>query len=312
MPDSRSRLFIEFSRMKMLSIQPQGDLSTLLVVLAALFWGLSGGIGAILLAEGWDTFVLAVYRGGVGLLLVGVWLALRPARAGLGNVRLWLWSAVAGVGVAGNFSFYFISIREGSVAVAATLMYCAPVFVYLASFLLGLERATRAKGAAVVLVVLGIVLLTGVYDVDKQAITPTGAGAGLIAGLSYAVFIFGFKYATRHGSPQAVLTIAFSTLVALLIPFAGTGPVIAAMNSAVWPLFLALGLLGGGLSFICYVVGLKYTAPAVASLVAMVEPVTASLFGVVMLSDNLAALQCVGMALILVTVTSLGVSSSAR
>lgn len=298
--------------MKTLAIQLQGGFSTLLVALAALFWGLSGGIGAILLADGWDTFVLAVYRGGIGLLLVCVWLALRPARAGLGNYRLWLWSAVAGIGVAGNFSFYFISIREGSVAVAATLMYCAPVFVYLASFLLGLERATRTKAVAVVVVVLGIVLLTGVYNVDAQAITPTGVGAGLIAGLAYAVFIFGFKYAARHGSPQAVLAIAFATLVALLIAFAGVGSVMAAMNSAVWPLFLALGLLGGGLSFICYVIGLKYTAPAVASLVAMVEPVTASLFGVLVLSDNLAAVQFVGMALILVTVTSLGVSSSAR
>lgn len=298
--------------MKTLAIQLQGGFSTLLVALAALFWGLSGGIGAILLADGWDTFVLAVYRGGIGLLLVCVWLALRPARAGLGNYRLWLWSAVAGIGVAGNFSFYFISIREGSVAVAATLMYCAPVFVYLASFLLGLERATRTKAVAVVVVVLGIVLLTGVYNVDAQAITPTGVGAGLIAGLAYAVFIFGFKYAARHGSPQAVLAIAFATLVALLIAFAGVGSVMAAMNSAVWPLFLALGLLGGGLSFICYVIGLKYTAPAVASLVAMVEPVTASLFGVLVLSDNLAAVQFVGMALILVTVTSLGVSSGAR
>lgn len=298
--------------MKALALQLQGGLSTLLVALAALFWGLSGGIGAMLLADGWGTFVLAVYRGGIGLLLVGVWLALRPARAGLGNYRTWLWSAVAGIGVAGNFSFYFISIREGSVAVAATLMYCAPVFVYLASFLLGLERATRGKAVAVVLVVLGIALLTGVYDVDTQSITPTGAGAGLIAGLSYAVFIFGFKYATRHGSPQAVLAIAFATLVALLISFAGIGSMMAALNSALWPLFLALGLFGGGLSFICYVVGLKYTAPAVASLVAMVEPVTASLFGVVVLSDNLAAVQFVGMALILVIVTSLGVSSSAR
>ncbi len=39
---------------------------------------------------------------------------------------------------------------------------------------------------------------------------------------------------------------------------------------------------------------------------------TVSLFGVAVLNDNLAAIQGVGMALILVTVTSLGVSSSAR
>ena len=43
-----------------------------------------------------------------------------------------------------------------------------------------------------------------------------------------------------------------------------------------------------------------------ASIVAMVEPVTASLFGVVVLDENLAALQILGMGLILATVTALG------
>lgn len=61
-----------------------------------------------------------------------------------------------------------------------------------------------------------------------------------------------------------------------------------------------------------YIVGLKHTAPAVASIVAMVEPVTASLFGVVVLDESLVGSQIVGMALILVTVTALSVHSSAR
>ncbi len=43
-----------------------------------------------------------------------------------------------------------------------------------------------------------------------------------------------------------------------------------------------------------------------ASIVAMVEPVTASLFGVVVLDESLAALQILGMGLILLTVTALG------
>lgn len=279
--------------------------------MAALCWGLSGGIGAILMAEGWGAFLLAVYRGGIGLLVVCAWLALRPRQAGLKNYRLWFWSALAGIGVAGNFSFYFISINDGSVAVAATLMYCAPVFVYLVSFVLRLERVTPFKGASIATVMLGIVLLTGVYDIGAKAVTPIGVGAGLLAGLSYALFIFGFKFAARHGSPQAILVIAFATLVVLLLGPAGIGRIPVVLDSPVWPLFLALGMLGGGFSFICYVIGLKYTAPAVASMVAMIEPVTASLFGVALLNESLGGLQLVGMGLILVTVTSLGVSSSA-
>ncbi|NBB99428.1 MAG: EamA family transporter [Bacteroidetes bacterium] len=285
--------------------------SATFVVLAALFWGLSGGIGGILMADGWDAFVVSFYRGAIGLVFVLAWLALRPDNHGLTNRRLWGWSAIAGLGVAGNFAFYFLSIAEGSVAVAATLMYCAPVFVYLVSFVLKLEEPTAPKWVAIVVVMLGIVLLTQIYDIGAGGITPLGVGAGLLAGLSYAVFIFGFKYAAPYGSPQAILSIAFAVLALVLIWPGDGDQTIAVLSTPDWPLFAALGVLGAGLSFILYIVGLNHTAPAVASIVAMVEPVTAALFGVVILSETLVGPQILGMGLILVTVTALSVSSSA-
>jgi drug/metabolite transporter, DME family len=287
-------------------------MSTALVALAALCWGLSGGIGGILAAQGWDPVVVSFNRGAIGLLFVLGWLALRPRGSGLTSGRLWFWSAIAGVGVTGNFTFYFVSIAEGSVAVAATLMYCAPVFVYLVSFTLKLERPTLLKWAAIAMVLLGVVLLTGIYEIGAGDVTPIAAGAGLLSGLSYAVFIFGFKYAAPHGSPQAILVIAFAVLSTILIWLGDADQTVAVLNTPSWPLFVALGVVGAGLSFIFYIIGLKHTAPAVASIVAMVEPVTASLFGVVVLNESLAALQIFGMGLILVTVTALSVYSSAQ
>jgi drug/metabolite transporter (DMT)-like permease len=287
-------------------------LSTVFVVLAALCWGLSGGIGGMLMAEGWDPPVVSFYRGAIGLLFVLAWLALRPQGSGLASRQLWFWSAIAGLGVAGNFSFYFLSISEGSVAVAATLMYCAPVFVYLVSFAMRLERPTPLKWVAIAMVMLGIVLLTRIYEVGAGGVTPIGVAAGLLSGLSYAVFIFGFKYAAPHGSPQAILVIAFAALAAILVWLGDADQTLAVLTTPSWPLFAILGVLGAGISFILYIVGLNYTAPAVASIVAMVEPVTASLFGVVVLHESLVAIQLVGMGLILVTVTVLSVSSSAR
>lgn len=259
---------------------------------------------------GWDPFVVSFYRGGIGLLFVSAWLILRPQQNGFSSHRLWFWSVIAGLGVAGNFAFYFISISEGSIAIAATLMYCAPVFVYLISFALKLESPTPLKWAAIAMVMLGIVMLTEVYDINSSSVTQVGVGAGLLAGLSYAVFIFGFKYATPHGSPQAILSIAFAVLVIILIWPSDTAQTISALSTLDWPLFVLLGVLGAGLSFILYVIGLERTAPAVASILAMVEPVTAALFGVVFLSESLVGLQLFGMGLILVSVTGLSVYSS--
>lgn len=285
-------------------------LGPLFVAAAAVCWGLSGGLGALLLEAGWSGFLLAFARGAVGLLFALVWLVLRPDRHGLLCPRLWGWALLAGMGVAGNFSFYFISIGEGSVAIAATLMYCAPIYVYLVSFALKLEQPSPAKWVAIGLVTLGIVLLTGIYDLGAGNSTLLGIGTGLLAGLCYAIFIFAFKYAAPHGSPQAILAIAFAALCVLLAWPAEVSQLVTAGYSSDWPILLLLGVLGAGVSFILYLQGLHYTAPAVASVVAMLEPVTASLFGLAALDQSLADLQWLGMGLILIAVTALSLCSS--
>lgn len=285
--------------------------STTFIALAALFWGLSSGIGGLLMAEGWDALVVSFCRGTIGLLCFLVWLILCPFGSGLTSPWLWFWAMIAGIGVTGNFAFYFISISQGSIAVASTLMYCAPVFVYLVSFALKLERPTALKWTAIILVMLGILLLTQAYKIGASEITLTGIAAGLLAGLSYAIFIFGFKYAAPHGSPQAILSIAFAVLVIILIWPSDGAQIAAALRTQDWPLFAGLGALGAGISFVLYIIGLKHTAPAVASIVAMIEPVTASLFGAIVLNQILAGPQVLGMVLILATVTVLSVYSNA-
>ena len=283
--------------------------STMLIALAALFWGISGGIAGILLDSGWDAAVVSFYRGFVGLVFALGWLVLQRGSRGLASRSLWFWSVVAGLGVAGNFTFYFLSIEHGSVAVAATLMYCAPVFVYLASFALKLERPTAVKWLAIALVMVGVVLLTKLYAIGAGDLSLMGVATGLLAGLSYALFIFGFKYAAPHGSPSAVLSIAFTVLAVVLIVPADLSQTISVVSAPELPLFVALGILGAGLSFLLYVVGIKHAAPALASMVAMVEPVTATLFGVAVLGENLEMIQLVGMGIILLTVTALSVTS---
>ncbi|MGQ4276990.1 EamA family transporter [Pseudidiomarina sp. E22-M8] len=215
--------------------------STLLVTLAAFCWGISGGIGAILMERGWDALTVSFYRGAVGL-----------------------------------------------------------------------ETPSLFKWLAIVLVMLGVVLLTQIYALGTAEVTWIAVATGLLSGLSYALFIFGFKYAAPHGSPQAILLIAFAMLSIILILVGDAHRVVAALSTPSLPLLVLLGVLGAGLSFIFYIVGLNYTAPAIASIVAMVEPVTASLFGVVVLGEELDIVQMAGMALILITVTALSVHSSRR
>ena len=74
-------------------------------------------------------------------------------------------------------------------------MYCAPVFVYLVSFALKLESPSALKWTAMAVVMLGVAFLTRIYGIDAIVVTALGVAAELLSGLSYAIFIFDFKYA---------------------------------------------------------------------------------------------------------------------
>ncbi|WP_342387463.1 DMT family transporter [Salinicoccus bachuensis] len=281
-----------------------------LVMLAAMFWGLSGGIADILMEKGWSPLVISFYRGAVGFIFFFVWFIIHFKQNWITSPRFHFWSILGGIGVAGNFTFYFLAIQESSVAVAATLMYTAPIFVLLIAFLFRMEQSTWFKWLCVVSVLIGIVLLTGAYDPESVSTGIFGVAAGLAAGLSYALFIFGFKNASAIGSPQMVLTIAFFAFCIILVWFIDMGEALSVLTSGDLWWFLLLGAVGAGVSFIIYVIGVRRTAPTTASMVAMVEPVTASLFGVLLLGDRLAIIQILGMAIILVTITVLSVRQS--
>ncbi|EKV26853.1 Permease of the drug/metabolite transporter (DMT) superfamily [Caenispirillum salinarum AK4] len=287
-------------------------LSPLLIALAAMFWGLAGGLGGLLMAAGWAPLTVTFHRAAFGLICVALWLAWNrhgPRSSGT-LAGLLGWSLVAGAGVAVNFTFYFLAIRETGVAVAATLMYSAPAFVFLSAVLCRIERPTLPKALAVAAVTAGVVLLTEVHRTDGS-VTLWGVAFGLLAGVSYAVFIFSFQAAAQRGPVPLVLSIALATVVVALLPLVELEAVAAALVSESWPLFILLGVLGAGLSFALYVAGVRHTPPTIASVLAMVEPVTAATFGVLALGETLSPVQLTGMAVILVTATLLSRAQSA-
>ena len=104
--------------------------------------------------------------------------------------------------------------------------------MFVAILLAGGERLVPKRLVDLALVIIGVALLTGVTIQDPLRLKSLGIIAGLFSGVSYAVFIFGFRNASHRGSPQAIKTIAFS--VECFALFATTGeratsfPIIAA------------------------------------------------------------------------------------
>ncbi len=276
------------------------------VIMAAVLWGISGGLAGILMDKGWNPLVISFYRGAIGFVCIFIWLLFhRKGNKIKYSSKTIMWSVLAGVAVAGNFSFYFLSISESGVAIASTLMYTAPLFVLFSSFLFRIETVTRFKVIAMVIVMGGISLLTNVYETGIGSLNILGITSGLLSGLSYALFIFGFKNASKEGRPPFVLSMAFATFTIVMFLFIDHKEALDALFSEDLNWFITLGIIGAGISFYLYIEGLKKTSASVAAIIAMVEPVTASLFGLVILGEVLTLTQSIGLVIILITITIL-------
>ncbi len=282
-------------------------LGIILVMLAAFFWGISGGIASMLINIGWSPRIIAFYRGFIGLLCFLFWLLIASDRWNKKKLsqQVYLWSFIAGLGVAGNFIFYFLSIHFSSISIAATLMYTAPIFVLVASLSLGMEQSTWTKWIGVVTVVIGVFLLSKGYTLDFNSVPIVAIILGIIAGISYTIFLFGFKKAASTGEPASILTLAFLSFTMILFFFIDIEEMINVIRSNDLGWFILLGVLGAGLSFFIYIIGLRLIHPSTTAVVAMIEPLTAVFIGIIFLNNTLTVLQYIGIIIVLLSITFL-------
>jgi drug/metabolite transporter (DMT)-like permease len=275
--------------------------STLCVLAAGVLWGLLPLFVKDFVSTGFSPEQIVFIRVLFGALPLAAWMAIRnPSLLRFRLADAWCFAGT-GIGSIMLFSYcYFRTIESGSIALAALLLYTSPVFVLFFSILLFRERLTKRKLLAVGCTFAGCVCITGILD-GKAGMAPWPVIAlGLSSGVCYALYsIFG-KYALRRYSS---LTVTVYSLVfaaagsAFLIPLPQTFARL--MNPAIF--FLACGMalfctLG---SFGLYTLGLRGIAASKAGVFATIEPVVATLIGVLVFHEQAGPSTFAGMALII-------------
>ncbi|HEY9207331.1 MAG TPA: DMT family transporter [Candidatus Methanoperedens sp.] len=189
---------------------------------------------------------------------------------------------------------YFISILSASVSTAVLLLYTAPVYVTLISPLLLKEKLTKKGIFALFLSIAGIVLIVDPAKLEFSRLI--GILAGIAAGLSYAGQIMTSKHicATYSGYSQAFWSFAIATLVLLPVGLAPTDVVLENTTylvlMAIFPTILSVSL---------YFNGLKIVRAQSASILGLIEPVSAVILAVLILGETISILVVTGGALIL-------------
>lgn len=286
-----------------------------LIVLAGCFWGSMGIFVRTLNAVGFSSIQIVSIRVTIAALVFCLLQLFRDRsgfRISLRDLPLFL-----GLGFGSILFFtvcYFSAISIMSLSTAAILLYTSPVWIMLMSMLFFREKLNRRKLLALTLAFAGCVLVSGV---SGEGLTLAGLLLGLGSGFGYGLYSILGTVALRKYSPYTVTTYTF--LFAAVGSWLICGP--ADMTSR----FASAAGLPGLLFFCCltalvtavvpflaYTLGLRTVDASKAGILATVEPMVATLVGILVFSEPLTLLSGLGMILILVAVILLNHRTDSR
>ena len=293
----------------MVCVKMNGRKSSILFVLVAgIMWGCMGLLVRPMNEIGLVTMDICFLRGFITfvVMLVGLLLFNREAL----KIRLkdlWCFVGTGALSVS-FFNFcYFKTITLTSLSVAAILLYTAPAFVMIMSFFLFKEGMTKKKVSALILAFIGCVLVSGIMTGGND-LNVKGVLVGLGAGFGYALYsIFG-RYALQRGYDSltitfytflfATLTTVFLTDVSSIINIVETHPHIGVYGTFMI-LFVTL------FPYLCYTKGLAGMENGTASVIASIEPVVATLLGIIIYKEEMDFVTFGGICLVLVSIVLL-------
>ncbi len=223
--------------------------------------------------------------------LLGALLLLPFAGAGLRSAggRQLRDVALFGIALAGMNLCFYASLERLPLGIAVTLEFVGPLGVAI----VGSRR--RADVFWALLAAAGILLLSG--GVGADGIDPLGAVLALSAGAFWGAYIL---QSARVGTEPGLggLTLAMMISALLVAPFGvaeGGGELLAPSVLAVG---LGVGLLSSALPYALELEALRRLPNAVFGVLMSLEPAVAALVGLVALSQGLAPLEAVAIALV--------------
>lgn len=249
---------------------------------------------------------LAVVSGRVGLAAVALNVVLIARGQGLFR-RSTPWGSFLMMGLLNNvlpFSLLFWGQTQIASGLASILNATTPLFTaFVAHFLTVDEKLTRAKCAALVAGIAGVVLLVGPDFLAGARAGLAGQVACLGAAISYAFAgIYGRRFRTMGVAPldAAAGQVTASTLLILPIMLIIDRPWLlpAAPSLTVWAALAGLAILSTALAYVLYFRILAAAGATNLLLVTFLIPVTAILLGATFLGERLEPRHFLGMGFI--------------
>ncbi len=282
-------------------------IAPVMVILAGICWGIVGIFTRELSQAGLSALQISFVRSCVTAVFLFLYLLIYDRKKLRIQLKdLWVFLLSGGVGTVFCNFCYLTTIQNASLSVAAIFLYTAPFMVVLFSRWVFREKITVRKGVALVVAFSGSALAVGVIG-SARALGLTDLLIGLGAGMGYATYSILSRVALKKYDPFTVTAYTFLVATVVLLPFCGITDVVTkvaasgrvAANSAL------MGIVSTMLPCVSYTFALRHMETGKASILSFVEPLVATLAGVLVFHETLTLQNSVGMLMIFCAVVLL-------
>ena len=288
-------------------------LGGLLVAFAACLWGCTGLFVGRISGAGLTSMEIVVLRGFItAAVMVPLMLAIDPAMFRIKLKDSWCF---IGTGIISMLFFnycYYSNIQETSPSVAVVLLFTAPVYVTLLGALLFKERITWNKVLAVVLILVGCALVSGLVG-EASAITRRGLILGLCSGFGYGLYTIFSRLALDRGYTPVIVTFYTFLLSAVggvfLIDGRHTLDTAVAAGMDLWVPLVAYVLVGTVGAYLMYTAGLRHIDTSKAAVLKAVEPASTTVLQILVLGVWPDTLALVGVGIIIIAIAVMNLKS---
>jgi drug/metabolite transporter (DMT)-like permease len=212
----------------------------------------------------------------------------RPSGSGRDTVRLLILGLL---GVTLNQVLFIVGLSRTNVAHAAILIGLTPIQVLIVAGLRGQERITARKAMGMAIALAGVAVLK-IFEPAAGTATWIGDFVVLLAGLAFALFTVFGKEVTGQFTAITMNTYAYVGGAVALLPLtlweAARQP-LAHVSAGAWMAAIYMALFPSVIAYLIYYHALARMTASRVSAFSYLQPVFASIMGVVILGETLGA-----------------------
>jgi drug/metabolite transporter (DMT)-like permease len=269
-------------------------------ILALLLFGTNGIVASNISLSSYEIVYLRTMIGSFMLILIFV---ITKGKLSVFHKRKQLLSLmVSGIALGTSWIFLYEAYQQIGVSFASLAYYCGPVIVMVLAPILFQERLTITKGIGFLAVLIGIFLVNG--KLAELSTNRWGLICGTMSAVMYAVMvIFNKKAKNITGLENSMLQLFISFLTVAVFVIYKQGLIIHIDGSDIVPV-LILGLLNTGIGCYLYFSSIGFLGIQTVAICGYLEPLSAVVFSVLFLREEMSIMQVIGATLILVGAVS--------